>query len=155
MECKRHRKTSLGGKSIFNNCNFGLLMTHGSFGNNNSQGTEDDNIKYTYLWMGANNYVRLSDMDFGSPGTNRLKWMTVYACSILASPNYNSMNNAGKIPVNVNLHLLLGPSTYARAWPEFGQTYAHTLNEGNNTIYQAFYIAGSSWAHTYGDTNVV
>lgn len=148
-------KTSLGGKSIFNNCNFGLLMTHGSFGNNNSQGTEDDNTKYTYLWLGANNYVRLSDMDFGSPGTNGLHWMTILACSILKSENYNSMNAAGKIPVNENLHLLLGPSTYARAWPEFGQTYAHTLNEGNNTIYQAFNIAGSSLAHTYGDTNVV
>ena len=105
------KKSSLGGNSIFNTCNFGLLMTHGSLGNNNSTGTEDDNIKYTYNWLGANNYVRLSDMDFGSTGTNGLRWMTVYACSILASPNYSSMNGAGKIPVNANLHLLLGPSS--------------------------------------------
>jgi hypothetical protein len=149
------KKSSLGGNSIFNTCNFGLLMTHGSFGNNSSTGTEDDNVKYTYCWLGANNYVRLSDMDFGSPETNGMKWMTIYACSILAKPNYDSMNGVGKIPVNENLHLLLGPSTYTYAWSEFGKSYAHDLNEGNQTIYEAFLSAGSYYAHLNGSANTI
>jgi Family of unknown function (DUF6345)/Bacterial Ig domain/FlgD Ig-like domain len=136
------KKSSLGGNSIFNTCNFGLLMTHGSFGNNSSTGTEDDNIKYTYCWLGANNYVRLSDMDFGSAGTNGLKWMTIYACSILASPNYDSMNAAGKIPVNENLHLLLGPSSYTYAFDGLGKHYAENLTIFTNTVVDAFNQAG-------------
>lgn len=144
------KKSSLGGNSIFNTCNFGLLMTHGSFGNSGSTGTEDDNISYTYCWLGSHNYVRLSDMDFGSTGTNGLRWMTIYACNMLNSANYNSMNNAGKIPVNENLHLLLAPSTTSYAWLGFGKSYAHDLTEGNETIQSAFSDAGTYWAHLNG-----
>jgi len=38
-------KPSLGGSSIFNTCNFGLLDTHGCYGTN----PEIDGVKYTYL----------------------------------------------------------------------------------------------------------
>ncbi len=131
-------KTSLGGNSIFNTCNFGLLMTHGSYGNSGSTGTEDDNIRYTYCWLGGNNYVRLSDMDFGSDGTNGLKWMTIYACNILKSANYNSMNSNFKIPVNENLHLLLGPSSFTYAFDGFGKHYAENLVYYTNSIINAF-----------------
>jgi hypothetical protein len=41
------KKTSLGGNQIFDTVNFGLLMTHGSYGNDGSTGAEDDNIHYT------------------------------------------------------------------------------------------------------------
>jgi hypothetical protein len=94
-------------------------------------------------------------MDFGSPETNGMKWMTIYACSILAKPNYDSMNGVGKIPVNENLHLLLGPSTYTYAWSEFGKSYAHDLNEGNQTIYETFLSAGSYYAHLNGSANTI
>lgn len=140
------KKTSLGGSSIFNTCNFGLLMTHGSFGNTGSTGTENDNIRYTYSLMGANDRVRLSDMDFGNDGTNGLKWMTIYACNILKSENYNSMNNAGKIPVNENLHLLLGPSSFTYACSRFGDLYAHFLTESKEEIVTAFNHAGQAEA---------
>ena len=128
------KKTSLGGRSIFNTCNFGLLLTHGSYGNDGSTGTEDDNVHYTYLWLGGNDYVRLSDMDFGSAGTNGLRWMTIFACNILRPQNYSSMNNVGIIPVNENLHLLLGWDTtgYFSYW--LGKYYANYLVNSNYTI---------------------
>ena len=132
------KKSSLGGSSIFNTCNLGFLMTHGSYGVNNSTGTEDDNIKYTYIWLGANNTVRLSDMDFGSAGTNGLRWMTIFACNILRSANYTSMNNSGLIPVNDNLHLLIAPSTDGYAMQGFGYDYAHNLTANNQTIVDSF-----------------
>jgi hypothetical protein len=136
------KKSSLGGNSIFNTCNFGLLMTHGSYATT----AEDDNVKYTYVWLGANNYVRLSDMDFGSDGTNGLRWMTILACNILRSANYNSMNNNFKIPVNDSLHLLLGPSTTSYACEQFGVQYGNNLTRNNETIINSFNNAGS-YAH--------
>lgn len=131
-------KPDRGGNSIFNTCNFGMLMTHGSYGNTGSTGTEDDGVSYTYVWLGADDYVRLSDMDFGSAGTNGLRWMTVFACNILRPYNYNSMNDAGLIPVNENLHLLIGPSTDSVAVQGVGYEYAHNLTTKNQSIVDAF-----------------
>jgi hypothetical protein len=125
------KKSSLGGNSIFNTCNFGILMTHGSYGNTGSAGTEDDNIRYTYCWLGGNDYVRLSDMDFGSDGTNGLRWMTIFACNILKPENYSSMANHSLIPVNDNLHLLLGFSTTGYAASNLGKYYANYLTATN------------------------
>ncbi len=135
------KKTSLGGNSIFNTVNFGILMTHGSYGNTGSTGTEDDNIRYTYSWLGPNNYVRLSDMDFGSSGTNGLRWMTIFACNIMKSANYTSMNNAGKIPVNDNLHLLQGFSTTSYAFQGMGYDYVRNMTKNNQSIVDAFNAA--------------
>jgi hypothetical protein len=132
------KKASLGGNSIFNTCNFGLLMGHGSYGNTGTTGTEDDSVSYTYFWLGGSDDLRLSDMDFGSAGTNGLKWMTIFACNILKAENYNSMNNAGKIPVNANLHLLQGPSTDSWAMQGFGYEYAHNLTKLGQTVVNAY-----------------
>lgn len=135
------KKSSLGGQSIFNTVNFGILMTHGSFGNDGSAGTESDGIRYTYNNLGPNTFVRLSDYDFGSAGTNGLRWMTIMACNIMRPQNYASMNNAGKIPVNDDLHLLLGPSTTAWSHNKVGKYYASYLVYTNQTIVNA--LAGA------------
>ena len=126
------KKTSIGGNSIFNTCNFGILMTHSSFANNSSQGNSSDGVKYTYSWLGGGDLVKLSDMDFGSTGTNGLRWMTIFACNMLKPENYNSMNNHGLIPVNDNLHLLLGFSTYGYASTHMGQYYAFYMLNSNS-----------------------
>jgi hypothetical protein len=131
------KKAAAGGTNIFNTVNFGILMTHGSYGNDGTTGTEKDGLHYTYNWLGANDYIRLSDYDFGSPGTNGLRWMTIMACNILRPANYTSMNNAGKIPVNDNLHLLLGPSTDAWSNDRLGKYYAGNLVYTNLTIVNA------------------
>jgi Family of unknown function (DUF6345)/Bacterial Ig domain/FlgD Ig-like domain len=151
------KKTSLGGNSIFNTCNFGVLMTHGSYGNDGSTGTEDDNVQYTYCWLGGNNFVRLSDMDFGSAGTNGLRWMTIFACNILRSQNYSSMNNAGKIPVNDNLHLLLGFSSTGYAAYHLGKDYANYMVNSNYTIVNSLAdaCADSYTENSKGITNIV
>jgi hypothetical protein len=150
-------KTWLGGNSIFNSCSLGLLMTHGSFGNTGPTGTADDGVSYTYIWLGGGSYVRLSDMDFGSPGVNGLRWMTIMACSILAPYNYGSMNDAGLIPVNNDLHLLLGPSTTAYASPELGKAYANNLVVNKKTVVDSFVQAGTTAAafDPYSIANVI
>jgi len=143
------KKTSLGGNSIFNTVNFGILMTHGSYGNSGTTGTEDDNVAYTYSWLGGNNFVRLSDMDFGSSGTNGLRWMTLIACNMLRADNYNSMFNAGKIPVNNDLHLLLGFSSIGYGASHIGRNYAFYLNR-NDTIVTSF---ASALAAAYNESS--
>lgn len=153
------KKTSLGGNSIFNTCNFGILMTHGSYVNNNNAGNSSDAVKYTYCWLGGNDYVKLSEMDFGSTGTNGLRWMTIFACNILKSENYNSMNNHGLIPVNDNLHLLLGFNTTGYAASNLGKYYANYLTATNysysvvNSIADA--CADAYTENSKGITNIV
>jgi len=75
-----------------------------------------------------------------------LRWMTMMGCNLLRKANYDSMKNAGKIPVNENLHLLLGGSTTTWASPDIGKTYARQMlqNGGNNKIIPAWTYAGAS-----------
>lgn len=72
-------KTSLGGKSIFNNVNFGVLLGHGSYATT----AENDSVKYSYFWLlsnGSPTPMRLGDFDFGgSDPINGLRWMTDYS----------------------------------------------------------------------------
>jgi len=122
------QKSSLGGSNLFNSCNLGLLVTHGCFGTT----SEADSVKYTYLALfdpklNQSSYVRLSDMNFGSPGANGLKWMTILSCNMLRPENITSMANASRLPRNDNLHLLLGASTYTYAFPTLGIAYASNL----------------------------
>ena len=137
-------KTSLGGNSIFNNVNFGFLISHGSYATN----AEDDNVKYTYIWienLQANiaQYLRLSDFDFGGTQPTGLRWMTILACDTLIQANYNSMNSHSKIPVNSNLHLLLSGSSVIWFAPDLGKNYAFNLLYGNETIINSWYGAGT------------
>src|ERR1035441_9100415 len=99
-------------------------MTHGSYGNTGSTGTEADGVTYTYVALGNSTWVRLTDMDFGSAGTNGLRWMTILACEMLQIDALNSMIGNGKTPVNANLHLLMGCATVAYADPSQGRLYA-------------------------------
>jgi hypothetical protein len=156
------QKSSLGGSSIFNTCNFGLLLTHGSYGTQ----PEIDGIKYTYLALfdqkHGSSYVRLSDMDFGSSGTDGLRWMTILSCNMLFPANVTSMINHSKMPDNDNLHLLLGATTTTYAVNTFGAYYATNLLD-NASIWNSFQNAGTvsfSEAYTFpqlraGMTNTV
>jgi hypothetical protein len=139
------KKTSLGGNSIFNNVNFGLLIVHGSYGTT----AEDDSVKYTYIWIenlqsGNAQYLHLSDLDFGgSDPTNGLRWMTIFACDTLQQSDYNSMNLYSKIPVNDNLHILLSGSSVIWLAPDIGNNYANNLTFNNETIVNSWFDAGT------------
>lgn len=133
------KKSSLGGSQIFDTCNLGVLYTHGSFANPGQP--EADGVLYTYVWLGPNNYVRLSDMQFGdSAGTNGLKWMTLFGCNILRPANITSMANNSKLPIGDNLHLLLGSATVNWADSRMGKFYAKELTSGS-TIENSWYNA--------------
>lgn len=151
------KKASLGGNSIFNNCNFGLMLCHGSFANNSTAGNSSDSIRYTYVCLGNNNFVKLSEMDFGSDGTNGLRWMTMLLCNILKPENYSNMNNHNVIPVNASLHLLLGFSTTGYSNNRLGKYYANYMVNTNQTVINSL---ANACADTYaenskGITNIV
>jgi hypothetical protein len=135
------KKASLGGKSIFNTCNFGLLCTHGSAGNSGSTGAEADGVTYSYIYLGPNNWPHLSDMDFGSVGTNGLRWMTITGCSLLNLVPLDSMQQNGKTFMNDNLHLLMGAATISYSSDNFGTIYATNLL-ANTPIAQAWFQTG-------------
>ncbi|HEY1718434.1 MAG TPA: DUF6345 domain-containing protein, partial [Verrucomicrobiae bacterium] len=143
------KKTSLGGNSIFNNVNFGVLLGHGSY----STTAEDDNVKYTYFWLWNNNNnastpVRFADFDFGgSDPVNGLRWMTVIACNMLNSSDYSSMKNNSRLPINDNLHLLNGVNGAFYGVPTVGTYYATNLL-GGVSIKQSWINAGQqAYAH--------
>ena len=150
------RSTAEGGNSLFNNVNFGMLLTHGNYGTS----AESDGVKYTYVFVQsqANNTIanlHLSDFDFG--GTNSvsgLRWMTLFICNILYQSNFNSMQNAGKLPINSNLHLLMGGSTEIFAAPDIGKNYADNLLN-NETIINAWTDAGKNTYSYQWTTNMV
>ncbi len=137
------KKSSLGGNSLFNTCNFGLLTTHGTAGTQ----PEIDGIKYTYLVLFDNkyhgSYLRLSDMDFGSDGANGLKWMTILSCNMLRPANVTSMINNSKMPDNDSLHLLLGATTVTYATWDLGLLYASNL-VSNISIWNSLQNAGTA-----------
>jgi hypothetical protein len=136
------KKGSLGGNSIFNTVNFGMLITHGSYATD----TEKDNVKYTYLWVQNKtnspsvDYVRLSDMSFGSPGTNGQRWMTIVSCNTLKPENTSSMGSS-RMPVSSDLHLLMGCETKVWMSQTLGLLYATDLVT-SNTIPNSWYDAG-------------
>jgi hypothetical protein len=132
---------SLGGNSIFNTCNFGMLFTHEIYGTK----AEDDNVKYTYFLVpdGSDNWVRLSDLDLGSSGQNGLRWFTTLACDVLNPGNVTSMANNDVLPNNDNLHLLLGSGTINYLAPFIGFDYATNLVAGTS-IWPSFQNAAAA-----------
>jgi hypothetical protein len=108
------RSASFGGANVFNNnVSFGLLSLHGAYGTSQDATTGANFAQQIYFPVdgrpnGAASYVRMSEMDLGSPGTNGLKWMVLACCNSLRQQNWSSIRNAGWKPFNQNLHILLG-----------------------------------------------
>jgi hypothetical protein len=112
------RKAALGGANVFstNGVSLGLLMLHGAYGTSSDydQPSGANGAEQIYFAIdgrpnGGPDWVRMSEMDFGGPGTNGLKWMAISACNSLRQANWFSMQyEGGWEPFNGNLHLLLG-----------------------------------------------
>jgi hypothetical protein len=149
------KSLSLGGNSIFRTCNFGVLSTHGCYGTY----PEIDGIYYTYLALfdqtNGGSYLRLSDMAFGSAGTDGAKWMTILSCNMLNGRAITSMANNSKLPDNGNLHLLLGFNSYSYGDPWLGLSYASNL-VSRVTIHDSFINACTqTYRNAYQNTNNV
>ncbi|MBI3849189.1 MAG: hypothetical protein HY298_02700 [Verrucomicrobia bacterium] len=152
------RKASLGGTNIFNTngVSLGMLYLHGSFGTSQDfdQASGANGAMQIYFAIDGRpnaspSWVRMSEMDFGSAGTNGLKWMALMACNSLREDNWNSIQNIGGwTPFNSNLHLLLGTDSVADAggtvfWAKF---MLGLDNNPKETIMAAWYDSGKSQA---------
>jgi len=123
------RKESLGGSNAFNKVNLGLFMAHGTYGTTLDYTDSAGQTLQTYFpfYHKQNNtydWLRLSECDLGS--TN-LFWMGLFACNSLEHGAFQSMYNSGRLPINNNLHILLGISSTAYATADYGQIWARKM----------------------------
>ena len=122
------RSAAANGSNAFNTngaC-LGLLSLHGAYG---TAADYTANQAFQIYFPvdgrpGTSEWVRMSEMDFGSSGTNGLKWMVLHACNSLREQNWNSLRTAGFTPFNRNLHLLLGANSIVdngneKVWAKF------------------------------------
>lgn len=126
LEAKALRKPAKGGTNKFNEGNIGLLVGHGIRGDSPDFIATNTGALGTYFPIyktGSTNYdwVRLSECDFGS---NNLRWMGIYSCNMLNQISYDSMYAKGVLPINEDLHLLLGAKTPVFMYDSFGQKWA-------------------------------
>lgn len=147
-----------GGGTIFNNVNFGVLMTHGDYGTSLDYTANQCKQMYFPITSGTSSqYIRMSEMNFGGSGSNGLEWMALVSCFSLYQNNWSSMQNAGITPINGNLHLLIGANTFIYTspnlmglWPAYMLTGKATIGtngqvtfSGPMTIQAAWYQAGT------------
>jgi hypothetical protein len=155
-----------GGSNIFNNVNIGFFAAHGNFGSTLDHTSEAFQTYQTYfpIWNSANNtteWMRLSEFDFGSPGTVGLRWMAILACNALRDDNYVSMYNRGVLPINDDLHLLCSATTYSYAADDLGAIWAKQMTSGGafappQTVKRAWFLGGSlGYKGETGITNTV
>ena len=135
------------GNNLFNQVNLGLFMDHGNFGTTLDFTAAASQTKQTYFPAGGNNpadtWIRLSDFRFGQS----LKWMAILACNSLQQNAYQSMKNAGVLPIGDtnlgftnHLHMLLGCKTYSAGTFGFGASFAKRLKAGN--------VVQDAWSNT-------
>jgi hypothetical protein len=145
------RKPSKGGSSVFNQANLGFLIGHGVYGTTPDYTIAGSGPKQSYypVYTGANGYdwVRLSEFDFGSPGTNGLRWMSILTCNNLVSSVYQDCYDKEVLPVNDSLHLLCGSKTAVYIVSNFGLKYSAALTGGGGvsrtTVKEAWFYAGT------------
>ena len=161
------RKPSKGGSNTFNQVNIGLLCLHATKGQNGDFTISGDGPLQTYMPIyktGASNYdwVRISECDFGAPyqGSTNLHWMAIAACDLLDDTIYQDMWDKGALPINDNLHLLLGSRTIVYIDPNLGELWAKYMlggwfGIGAKTVEEAWFAAGAKTQHWAGpSTNV-
>ena len=141
------RKASMGGSNIFGRVNIGLLMAHSVYGTTLDYTAQAQQTYQTYmpfLSSGANDWLRLSECNFGS--TN-LRWMGIYSCSALRDQNYQSMYNAQVLPINPNLHLLCSTRSFFYLNDSLGAFWAlymqigATPGAGPATVKRAWFLS--------------
>jgi hypothetical protein len=121
------------GANIFNQVKLGLLMLHGSYGTTADFTANQCQQIYFPITSGSSaEYLRMSQMNLGSADANGLKWMAIAACNSLRGDNWQSMQNAGIVPFNGNLHLLLGTDSVVWTSPHVTSYWAKYMLKGAN-----------------------
>jgi hypothetical protein len=143
------RGPAYGGNGVFEQVNFGFLVGHGVYGSNSDFTISADGPLQSYypVYTGAVGYdwVRLSEFDFGGPGSN-LRWMSILNCNNLFDPVYQDCYDKLVLPVGDNLHLLCGARTAIFMVSNFGNKYAAALTGHGTTrrpIMDSWFFAGT------------
>ncbi|MFN7140296.1 MAG: DUF6345 domain-containing protein, partial [Limisphaerales bacterium] len=147
----------------------GLLIGHSVAANNSAFSSA---TSYYPFWNGVTNslsgtwrsydWIALPQMDFGQSsstigGYAPLKWMAFYGCNSLRINDINDQWTKFLLPMPPNLRVLLGADTTIYIVPEFGSTFADSLNGvGNNgvpmSVIQSWYAAGTRAHQIAGST---
>jgi len=133
----------------FNQVNVGLVVVHRSYATTSEISDSIRHIYMRFLNNGVQNNVKLDQCNFGGSGTNGLKWMALLACNVFHDGNYDDLLVTSKLPVNNDLHLLLGASTFVTAAPNIGSLWAaNMIGNGTNTppmtVEQAWFQSGKT-----------
>lgn len=148
---------SIGGNEMFGRVNLGLFMDHGSYGTSLDYHSWASQTYQTYFASdnsadAASPWIAMSEFGFGG----NLRWMAVLACNSLQDQSYNSMANAGVLPIPSNLHLLCGTTTVSYMSDNIGELWATKMLgsffHAPETIENAWYDAGHD-AYLYA-TNI-
>ena len=150
-----------GTGTIFNQANLGLLLLHGTYGTSADFTAGTSQQMYFPIQTSATGgeYVRMSEMNFGSAGTNGLKWMAIQACNSLRQANWDSMQSHGITPFNGNLHLLLGTDSVVYSNQRINAYWAQSMfpnvesNLPADSILEAWFAAGTDAYGQYSINN--
>ena len=135
---------------LFNKVNFGLLIGHQAMGlypdyTVTAAGALDTYYPIYRSWNVGYDWVGMGQVMFGS---DQLNWMAILSCNSLSEPNFDDMVNKFTLPMNEQLHLLLGSSSGVYIVSDFGQVFAdaltgHNMTNGPMTIVEAWFYAGT------------
>lgn len=135
------------GPNIFNSVKLGLLLLHGTYGTSQDFTANGSQQMYFPITSGPTaQYIRMSEMNFGSSDPNGLKWMAISACNSLYQLNWFDMQNNGVQPYNNNLHMLLGTASVSWTNPHIEAYWARYMTRGKivftpMTIQEAWFLA--------------
>ncbi|MSU58548.1 MAG: hypothetical protein EXS35_10280 [Pedosphaera sp.] len=101
------------GSNVFNSgVDFGMMFAHGVRGTTLDDRATTTPSLQTYIPFppigGQYDWIPISKMKFGG---SRLKWMGIFACSMLYADNYNDLYNKNVLPLGPNMHMFLSGST--------------------------------------------
>ena len=124
---------NLQSSDVFNTVKLGLLLLHGTYTtamDNTENGAQE--IYFPITSGKSAQYLRMSDMNLGGATTNGLQWMGILACNSLRQGNWNSMRSASRLPINSNLHLILGANSVIWTGYHVGSYWAKYMTVGKN-----------------------
>ena len=151
--------------SPFNTNNIGFLLLHGVYGTSADWYASLCQQIYFPLWSfgvqidgsvtSRQEWVRMSEMNFGGADASGLKWMAIMACFSLRSENVASMDAHSVYPFNSNLHFMLGVDTIVYAEPGFGGKWARYMIHTNLTVWNSWLAAGKDSFKTVPSSTVI
>jgi len=123
-----------GSGTIYNSVKLGLVLLHGTYGSGLDYTVGGCKQMYFPITAGHGaQYIRMSEMNFGSSATNGLKWMAISACNSLFHTDWSNMQSLGVKPYNSNLHLLLGTDSTVYTDDHIMELWAKYMTKGRGT----------------------